>query len=140
MKIDAGITVRKTHPSSTPAPSQKPFIKVVKTDGRTVTIELRQNASKRGKPVDVAGATIFTATGAAAPVSGEDWKFLANTGKTVVEIPFAPSATGDTVHVTAFWNNAKDESGPAANVVSINLPAGGVLPSEAGETPALKAA
>jgi len=139
-KIQLGITVRKDKPTPKPVPSQKPFVKVKKVDGRTVTIELRQDKSKRGKPANVAGATVFTASGDSAPESATDWKFVSNTTRTTLEIPFPPSATGDTVWITAFWNNAKDESGPAAKPVSVNLPAGGVLPSEANEAPVRRAA
>ena len=138
-KEQLGITNRKTTTSTIPAPTQKPFIKIVKIDGRTVTVELRQNTSKRGKPAKVAGATVFTATGTAAPEGNEAWSFATNTTKTTFDIPFGPSSTGDTVWITAFWNNAKDQSGPAASAVSVNLPAGGVMPSEVKESVRLAA-
>ena len=99
-----------------------------------MTIELSQTKTKRGKPAKVAGAMIFTHTGATAPQSIDTWRFATATTRTTIEIPFGPSATGDTVWVTAFWNNSRDESGPAGTPVSINLPAGGVLPKEVGET------
>jgi len=122
--------VRVTHGTPIPAPSQKPFIKTVGTDGRNGTFELRQNSTRRGKPKNVAGAMVFTYTGPNAPQDINAWKFATATTKTTIELPFPPSATGDTVWVTAFWQNAKDESGPAANPVSVNLPAGGMLPKE----------
>jgi hypothetical protein len=57
-----------------------------------------------------------------------------------VTIPFQPSSVGDTVYLSAFWWNERGESGPAATPVAINLPAGGVVMTEADETPILKAA
>ena len=64
-------------------------------------------------------------SGPTAPVENDEWKFAANTTRTTISIPFGPSATGDTVWITAFWSNSRDESGPAAAPVSVNLPAGG---------------
>lgn len=131
MKIDAGLTVRKTTPSKKPSPSTSPFIQVNSVDGRTVTIELRQSKSKRGRPTQVAGATVLTYTGTEVPQDPSEWRFATNTSKTTVSVPFGPSTTGDTVFITAFWIGTRGESGPAATPVSVNLPAGGVLPSEA---------
>ncbi len=112
-----------------PAPKDAPFVKVLQTDGRTVYGELRQATSRRGKPADVAGATIFTHVGPTAPMANE-WTFAISTTKTSFELPFGPSATGDTVWISAFWQNAKDESGPSSHPTSVNLPAGGALPRE----------
>jgi hypothetical protein len=127
-KLELGLTVRSTSRTPVPAPSERPFIKVAKVDGRTVTLRLQQDSERRSKPAKVAGATIFVGYGSAAPQTMADWEYYTATGRTTVEIDFPPSATGDTVWITAFWQNAKDESGPAAFPVSISLPAGGVLP------------
>ena len=145
MKIAAGLTVRDKKPTPKPVPSVKPVLVVTQVDGRTVTMELRSNLTKRGKPVGVAGATVFTATGAAAPQSTDAWKFAFNTTQTKVEFPFPPSETGETVWITAFWNNAKDQSGPAATPVCVELPRSTAAPAASTsamklQSPALKAA
>jgi|GEM_PF-1176093 len=129
-----GLTIADTHRTPVPVPQTSPFIQVKKQLGRTVTIELRQEANKRGRPSKVAGATIFTFTGANPPTSADGWKFSTNTTKTTVEVPFGSSNMGDTVWITAFWNNSRDESGPAAWPVSLNLPASPALPSLAANT------
>jgi len=133
MKVMAGVTVYKTTRTPSSVPRTSPFISA-KPNGRSVLIELQKDRSKRGKPAGVQGATIFTHVGPTAPQSMDDWKFMASSTTTTVEIPFGPSATGDTVWITAFWKNTRDESGPATPPISINLPAGGVLPKEVGET------
>ncbi len=132
--LQLGISVPKTTRTPSPVPATSPVIKVLKTEGRLVTIELSQTKSRRGKPAKVAGATIFTFVGPVAPQGADGWKFVENTTRTTVELPFPPSSTGDTIWITAFWSNSRDESGPAALPVSTNLPAGGVLPKETGET------
>jgi hypothetical protein len=125
-----GLTIAETKRTPAPVPQQKPFIKVLKMDGRTVSIRLQQDSSRRGKPAKVMNATILTHTGPTMPTASSGWDFVTNTGKTQLDIPFAPSATGDTVWITAFWNNERNESGPAATPLQINLPAGGAMPTE----------
>ena len=140
MKVAAGVTVRDARPSPSPVPTDQPFVKVVSVDGRTVTVELRQHADRRGRPAKVAGATVFASPTGVVGGAADDWRFVANTTRTRLEIPFPPSATGDTVYVTAYWNNSRDQAGPAARPVAVNLPAGGTVPGEAGEAPRMKIA
>ncbi len=129
-KLALGLTVRDKTPTRIPAPTTKPFIKVLGIADRTVTIQLQQAEEDHGRPAGVTGATIFTYTGTAAPTSQEAWKFAANVTRTRVELPFPPSATTDTVWITAFWKNAKNESGPSAVAASVMLYPGGFLPTE----------
>lgn len=134
-----GLTIRSDSRQPLPEPDMTPFIKVKGVDGRTVTIELQQESSRRGRPAGVSGATIFTHIGPAQPGEGEQWQFAANVTRTRVDLPFAPSQTGDTVWITAFWTNARGSS-PASVPVSVNLPAGGVLPTEMDQEMRLKMA
>jgi len=133
---ELGITVPVQHRTPVPPPAVAPVLQVMSIDGRTVTMALRRADGKRGRPPKVAGATIFTFTGEDAPSVDDTWQFMTATSKTTVQLAFGPSAKGDTVFITAFWTNAKNESGLAAHAVSVNLPAGGLLPSEV--APALK--
>jgi hypothetical protein len=86
-----------------------------------------QRDALRLLPVEKACKSISAPT---ALMAGE-WTFATSTTKTSFELPFGPSATGDTVWISAFGQNAKDESGPASMPTSVNLPAGGALPREA---------
>ena len=135
-----GLPVRTGGRSPIPAPKGAPILKSARVDGRTVTIELLQGASRRGKPAGVAGAMVFTFVGPVAPAGMEQWQFAGNVTRPTVDLPFGTSATGDTVHITAYWTNAKGESGPAARVLTINLPAGGAMPAAAAEPKGLKIA
>ena len=131
MKIDAGITVRKTTPGNKPAPTQSPVVQVTSVDGRTVTARLRQDGERRAKPAGVQNALVFSYTGENPPQDTNLWTFVMTTTKTTIQIPFGPSETGDKVWITAMWVNAKSETGAAAIPVSVNLPAGGTLPQMA---------
>lgn len=131
MKINAGVTIRDTHPTPVPPPQDAPVLQVKKVSGRTVTLTIRPDQARRGKPAGVAGATVFVYTGPNPPEDNNDWKFIASVSRTTFNIPFGPSSTGDTAWITAFWTNAKNQSGPACEPIRVNLPAGGVLPHEA---------
>ena len=139
-KLALGLTVRSATPRPIPAPTATPFLKIKSVNGRDVTVELLQSASRRGRPEGVAAATVFTHCGTSEPTALEQWQYAVTATRMTVTLPFAPSTTGDTAYVTAFWTNAKGQAGPAARPVSVNLAAGNALPREAGEKPKLKIA
>lgn len=128
-----GLTIPSGERHPVPVPSSEPVVIVKKTQGRNVTLELRQEANKRGRPAKVSGATVFSFIGPVAPMTNDGWKFEGSTTKTTFDVEFGPSSTGDTVWFTAFWKNSRDQTGPAATPVSVNLPAGGALPSGVSE-------
>jgi hypothetical protein len=140
LKAAAGLTVRKKHPTRKPAPGQSPFIKIKSTRNRTAVIELQQDAERRGKPENVTSATVFLYEGTNPPPAGSQWTFYANVNTPTFTMDFGASDTGGTVWVTAFWQNAKSQSGPAADPVRLVLPAWGVVPAKSVKTPTLKAA
>ena len=127
-KISLGLNVRQP-PSPVPVPSSSPGLDVVSTSGWTVEIRLHDTASgkKRGKPPGVTGATVFSYVGATPPTDIGAWKFEGNTGKTVVDVSFPNTlAMGTQVWLTAFWFNARKESGPACLPVSATIYGGTV--------------
>ena len=127
-----GLTIRDTTRSAKSRPKAPPVVKVAGTDGRTVTVDLLRADARRGRPPQVDGATVFTHLGPTPPATIEGWRYAAQVTKSRVELPFGPSEAGDTAWVVAFWTNTAG-TGPASRPVSVNLPAGGVLPREAGE-------
>ncbi|HEV7302094.1 MAG TPA: hypothetical protein VGN72_22345 [Tepidisphaeraceae bacterium] len=140
MLIDAGFTVRKTNKTPKPRPSQKPFIKKMKVDGRTGYFQLRQDVSTRGKPAGVSGATVLMCKPGPNGAPSRDWKFVTNTTVTSAEITFPESETSDVYYITAFWTNSRDESGPAADPLWVSLPAGTVVATDSKSAMTLKAA
>jgi len=128
MLVEAGLTVRKTHPSPRPAPAQKPIVVVTLVDGRRVDVELRQDMEKRGKAPNASIAVIFTHIGETAPSGPDGWTFAMQTTKTKFTLPFPAGTAGQKAYITAFWSNSKGQSSPGATPVSVDLPAGGVLP------------
>src|SRR5690606_34710879 len=108
-RVSLGLTVRRA-PSKQPPPSSSPYIRVRGIKNRNITVELMQDGESRGKPDGVAGAVVFTHIGPTAPATRDDWTYAAGVTRTIVDLPFGPSDTGDTVWISAFWRNAKDES------------------------------
>ncbi|MEM1010629.1 MAG: hypothetical protein AAGI46_00245 [Planctomycetota bacterium] len=127
---DIGVRPIATKRKSIPAPSEAPVFTNLRVDGRTIYGELRREARGRGKPADVTGAILFTATGPIAPMGMDGWTFAQSTTKTKFTLTMPPSETETVVWVSAFWQNAKDESGPASEPVSVKLASGGALPAE----------
>jgi hypothetical protein len=95
-----------------------------------VRIRLHDSTSstRRGKPPGVSGASVFSFVGAVAPTDETGWTFEGNTSKTVVDVAF-PSATapGAKVWFTAYWFNARKQSGPPATAVGTNIPGGAAM-------------
>ena len=122
-----GITARK-RPTPTPAPSSAPIVEVDSTSGRTVTFRLHGTAARRGRPVGVKGASVFTFVGPTAPADPADFRFEGLVTRPMFTINFDDRTEADTVWVSAFWYNEKGQSGLASLPVSVNLPAAAVVP------------
>jgi len=101
--------------------------------GTTVTIRLHDGSGDRkGKPVNVQGARIYTHVGATPPADISDWKFEGTTTR-AIEVPIefpTDTAPGAVVWFTAGWFNPRGEMGPGCTPVSTNI-AGGAMPMAA---------
>ncbi len=128
-KIALKVTVRDKTRTIKPRPDVAPGIYVRSIAGRTVALEL-QHDGKRGWAPYATGATVFAHIGAQPPSNVDGWKFASATSRSRLSIPFPPSETTDTVWFCAQWRNAKDESGPASDPISVVLAPGLPLPGE----------
>jgi hypothetical protein len=129
-KEEVGVKVRKTHPTPQPTPDAAPAIAVLRTAGNTVTLRLLNAAepARRGRPLGVDGAAVFSYVGPTPPTAEADWHFEGNTGVTDVDVTFGPdTAPGAKVWFTAYWFNPRKARGPAAGPVGTNLPGGAAM-------------
>ncbi len=126
-RIELGLTPRSGTISPINPPTECPVLEVVSAIGRTLKLKLRSSDSnRRGKPADVAGATLFSYVGSAPPADIAAWKFEGSITKTVFDCEFPASvAAGAQVWLCAFWFSPRAQSGPACQPVSAYL-AGGV--------------
>jgi len=122
-----GLTVRRTERTPVERPDQPPELVIRSTSGRRVKILLRRidDASGRGKPAGVAGATVLSYVGELPPIDRRAWSFEGNTARTLrtVNLP-ASVPKGARVWFTAVWFNTRMKSGPAATPVMTNLQGG----------------
>ena len=129
-KSELGLTVRDVEPSPIPAPDFAPAINILSAVGNMVNVRIYDpvNPTRRGKPLGVAGAAIFTHIGENPPADISAWTFEGNQSRTAFTINFpAGTAAGAKVWVTAFWFNAKLQRGPASAPASTNLPGGSAM-------------
>ena len=130
-RVLLGLTVRDT-PSPINPPTTAPVLEIVKTNGRLISIALREVGSeRRGKPAGVSGATVFSYVGATPPADINAWKYEGEPTRTSFDVEFAPTvAAGAQVWLTCFWKNFRDQAGPACMPVSAYI-AGGVVAATA---------
>ncbi len=124
---DLGIRPRDVSPTPVPPPEFAPQLSIVSVAGRTVKIRLRdqENIDRRGKPSGVQGASVMTFVGATPPADPLEWSLMTNTSKTVIDLEFPSTVpAGSLVWITAFWFNARKQSGPAAAFQSTNIAGG----------------
>jgi len=123
-KADLGLTVRDPEPTPVPVPAVAPTVSIESLAGRTAKVRLRdaQNPDRRGKPKGISGATIFYYVGEVAPFQPEEWSFLEQTTRTLVNVNFPTTIEpGSRVWLTAFWYNTKAQTSPGAVAVSIRI-------------------
>lgn len=128
MRVQLNISVPDDEPTPIPPPSDAPEIDFISTGTRTIRIRFHNEHSlQRAKPEGVVGLTVFSFMGETPPLSLSDWKFEANSTKTLVDInPPAGVPSGTTMWITAFWRNPRDESGPACTPQSTVVQYGGL--------------
>jgi len=126
-KLELGLNV-KGEPQPVPPPEFAPEMDIFAIIGRTVKFRLHneQALGHRGKPHGIKGASVFSYVGETAPDNLDDWHFEGNTSRTIIDTEFPVTVPpGSKVFLTAFWFNAKMQSGPACQPQGVNL-AGGV--------------
>ena len=127
-KIDLGLSVRAT-PTPIPAPDEAPNVDILERIGTTVKIKMHDGSgTRRGRPVGVQGASVFSHVGATPPATLGDWKFEGNTTRTKIDIQFNPTLpAGTIVWITCFWYSPRGLSGPGCTPVSAILAGGGMV-------------
>jgi hypothetical protein len=111
-------------------PDSAPAIEVLSVRGNTVSLRLREggDSSRRGKPVGVSGAAVYSFVGAVPPTDERGWTFEALTSRVKTDVEFPNRvAPGSRVWFTAFWFNQRKQSGPAATPVTTNLQGGAAM-------------
>lgn len=129
-KLELGVTVRDFEPTPKPAPTAAPALAIVSVYGRTVRLTIKDASGvRRGRPVDVAAAALFSYVGEAAPEGPSGWVSEGYITRPDVLVEFDPSVTPPArVWFTAQWINTRGETGPATSPVSAHIGFEGALP------------
>jgi len=127
-RLELGITPRNPRPSPSPVPTQRPFVKVLKIDGRQVTINLQSNSSDRTRPVGVDSVNIFVAYGPVAPTNVDGWDLYTGTNRARATLTLDKTDQPTKVWICASWLNRKKEAGPACSPVGVDLAATSAVP------------
>lgn len=132
-RAQLGITQRKDEPTPHGPPQEKAVVEVRQRDGNDVTVRVHDGSGglHRGKPEGVAGIMVYTHVGPTPPATAAAWTFAGNHSRTLIRLSFDPTLPpGTTVWISAYYYNAKGQTGPGSTPVSTFL-AGGALPQAA---------
>jgi hypothetical protein len=128
-RVNLGLPVRSRSATPIPRPADAPTVVLGPAVGRTLRVRLfdAANPTRRGRPVAVDGAAVFTHVGPTSPPELSDWTRGPMTTKTTLDLTFGPDVVpGAVVWVTAYWFNPRKQNGPTSRAVSAHLPGGAV--------------
>ena len=124
LKKDLGLTVRSGHYTPVGRPDTAPAVSVVKQSGLVLKVRLGDEAdpTRRGRPENVAFASVMTFLGDHPSADPAEWVFQGNSSRNVLTMSF-PTDTppGSTVWVCAMWSNAKTQSGPVSSPLPVRI-------------------
>src|SRR5690606_17532262 len=123
-KIALGLTVRKPRVRRLPAPEHAPELMIEDAHRHRVAIRLIDRATgRRGRPADVAGATVFSYVGEKPNADTlRGWDFETSTARTKLILHLDPALPpGTKVWLRAFWTNRRCERGPLCNPVATRV-------------------
>jgi hypothetical protein len=121
-RADLGLNPRDVVPTPVPVPVTRPMV-TVDVDG-TIRLVDETTPERRGKPVGVNGAVVYTKIvvgDAPGPVTPADAAFAALATRARVTLPLPAGSKNKTLWVLAQWYNERGELGP------ISAPASSVI-------------
>ncbi len=126
MRADLGITVPDSEISPINPPDFAPTINVLSVVGHTIKVKLTEgNSTRRGLPVNVTGASIFTHVGENAPQNINDWKFEGLVSRHIAEVEISSDVpAGSKIWLTGFFFNNRKQSGPGASPIATYIGGG----------------
>lgn len=129
-RINLGLNPRSDEASPINPPTEAPVMEVLGAIGRTLKCRVHAIGSGRAKPEGVAGCSVFSFVGSAAPADITQWVFQGSSTRTSFDVEFpATVAAGAQVFLCAFWYSPRAQSGPACQPITAYL-AGGVTGSQ----------
>lgn len=129
-KVDLGVVIRR-QPTPKPAPTTAPVITVLSVFGHSIRLRIREaGGTRRGRPVNAAGCTLFSHVGETYPAAGSpEWTCEGNVTKDsiIVAVPDAIPA-GSKIFFTAFWYTQRGLSSDACTPIFTHVGFDGAMP------------
>ena len=127
--LELGVSPPDRVPTPVNAPAAAPAVSVISVFGRQVRLSIKDaSGTRKGRPLYVAGASLFSFIGPTPPAGTEGWQAEGNITKNQILVQFDEDvAPGTKVWFTAFWYTQRGLSGPACT------PVGSMIGSEGAE-------
>jgi hypothetical protein len=119
-----GITIPDTEPTPVPAPITAPVLNIVTAERLRHVVEASKTIDEgggAGKPSGVRGVQLWRKIDDPAPVTEEDFEFVAEFTRTRMTLDYQMSQGGLTVYYQARWVSTRGETGPWGELVSATL-------------------
>lgn len=131
-KVALGVTVKRTRHTPQPVPPVEPLLTVTRVNGSVVSLAIRdpEMPARRARPAFADGVLVFAFVGEQPPATVFDFRFMASTGQTSIDLQLGPEVKlGATVWFAAMFLNSRMEHGPACAPVRATIGAGSILPA-----------
>lgn len=122
-RVELGLHVRDTTPTTIPAPKTRPELDLDVLDFRRIKVVFRdQGSSSKAKPYGVNGAVIVYAVLDTPPADQSALTRSTLATRTPHTLEFTEEERGKTVYVAICWQNEKGEKGPWSEIESAIVP------------------
>jgi hypothetical protein len=122
-RVDMGLHVRDTTPTTIDVPKTRPELSIEVVDFRRLKVSFRDHGSKsRAKPYGIDGAAIIFAALDAPPADHSALTCSVLATRTPHIIECTEEERGKTLYVAACWQNKKGQKGPWSEIISAIVP------------------
>jgi len=124
LRVAAGLKPRDGTRSTIGAPTTRPLGRIEVKANRTLVIHFvdEETPTRLAKPSGVQGCQVWGFVGDAKPEGASGYAFLALDTRTPYADEHGPEHAGKTAYYLLRWQNAKGETGPWSDVVSMTIP------------------
>lgn len=124
LRVAAGLKPREAARSSIGAPTTRPLGRIEVKANRTLVIHFvdEETPTRLAKPQGVQGCQVWSFVGDRKPTDASAYSFLALDTRTPYADEHHPEHAGKTAYYLLRWQNAKGETGPWSDVVSMIVP------------------
>jgi hypothetical protein len=119
-KTSLGITVRSTTRTPVPAPTTRPLMTVVRSNGPVLDVRINDELTPdtRALPFGVLLCEVYIKLGVSPGTDISTYRLLAQTGRSVNQFDVTDVAAGAVMNFITRWVNRRGQPGPQSDVVA----------------------